>query len=278
MVTIKSEMCSGCGQCVEICHESCMKLSGKTITIDYNACSECGQCAAICSSRALWWDENAPEKITADCSVDAAQMKKFLMSRRTDRNFLPEKPPVDIMRDIINIGAYAPSHTHTFRAVMAYDDAVIDAVDNGLFKITKDIYNNYFKNPIIRFLLTSLLPGALKKEYFKGEPKLAHSIKIGKSYESRPPVIVYLISGGSAPLKVESAQYILYNMDLYARTLGLGCRNLTGNNMFINKSAAVRKALGIKKGEKIYAAAAFGYRAKKFKNMVTGRSLPANQL
>jgi NAD-dependent dihydropyrimidine dehydrogenase PreA subunit/nitroreductase len=278
MVKIITGLCKGCGECAAICHESCMKLSDKKITINYDFCSTCGQCIAICPEQALQWDDNRPEIINRNSPVTAEQMRIFLMSRRTDRHFKAEKPPVELIEKIVNMGAYAPAHSHDFRAIAVYEDKTIDTIDAGLFKITKGLYNMYFKNNLIRRILCLLLHRGPKKEYLKALPKLEKSVKNNRSYAIRPPVIVYLVSGKQTPLTLESAQYAIYNMDLYARTLGLGCRNLTGNNMFINKSTAVRKALGLKKDETIYAAAAFGYVSKVFRNIVTGRSFPVSIL
>ena len=48
MVTILEEKCTGCGACVDICHESCMlQINGK-VQINYDFCSPCTQCIAIC--------------------------------------------------------------------------------------------------------------------------------------------------------------------------------------------------------------------------------------
>jgi hypothetical protein len=87
-------------------------------------------------------------------------------------------------------------------------------------------------------------------------------------------VIIYIIGDKTTPLSTESGQYAAYNMDLYARSCGLGCRNLTGNNMFINNNKKIKKILGIKDNECILAAVALGYTSKKFRNKVIGKKLP----
>jgi hypothetical protein len=72
---------------------------------------------------------------------------------------------------------------------------------------------------------------------------------------------------------MESAQYALYNIDLYTKTLGLGCRNLVGDQMFLNRSKSLRKLLKIGKDKKIFATIALGYPEVKFKNKVIGRQM-----
>jgi len=85
---------------------------------------------------------------------------------------------------------------------------------------------------------------------------------------------VMIVGGKRIPLSLESAQYALYNIDLYAQTLGLGCRNLVGNQMFLNRSKSLRKLLKIGKDEKVYGTIAIGYPAIKFKNKVVGKQIP----
>ena len=88
-----------------------------------------------------------------------------------------------------------------------------------------------------------------------------------------PPVIIFIVGDRRVPLSMESAQYALYNMDLYARTRGLGCRNLVGNQMFLNRSKVFRKSLKMEKHEKIFATMGLGYSAKKFRNKVIGKQM-----
>lgn len=65
----------------------------------------------------------------------------------------------------------------------------------------------------------------------------------------------------------------ILNIDLYCRTLGLGCRNPVGNQMFFNRNKTLRKLLQVKKKERIYATAEIGYPAKKFHNKIEGRQI-----
>jgi hypothetical protein len=62
-------------------------------------------------------------------------------------------------------------------------------------------------------------------------------------------------------------------MDLYAMTKGLGCRNLVGNQMFLNRNQTIRKLLGLKKKERIYGTMAIGYPSVKFHNKVNGKHI-----
>ena len=275
MVKIHADLCSGCGECAEICHESCMSVRDKKITINHDYCSTCGQCIAMCGRQALWWEDNRPEALDPSLKVESRQLAEFLMGRRTNRHLKPDKPPRELMEQVMNMGAYAPAHDFNLRCVAVDDEAIIGMLDSEILRQIKNLYNFIFKPPFIRWLL-KFMPASMNHEFQKALPKLEKSIRLGRGYVLRPPAIIYIIGKKDTPLSLESAQYAAYNMDLYARTLGLACRNLTGNNMLINRSAKTRKTLGIKGNESIYAALAVGFQAKKFRNKITGRQMPSS--
>ena len=60
---------------------------------------------------------------------------------------------------------------------------------------------------------------------------------------------------------------------VYAMTKGLGCRNLVGNQMFLNRNKKLRTILGLGKNEKIYATMGIGYPSIKFRNKVIGKKM-----
>jgi NAD-dependent dihydropyrimidine dehydrogenase PreA subunit len=177
-----------------------MSLTHGKISIDYELCSTCTQCIAICPQRALLWNGSEPEPFNDELLPLPEQMDELFKQRRTVRHFKTDKPGRRFLQQIINYGAYAPSHSHDFRVI--------------------------------------------------------------------------IVGGKRIPLSLESAQYMLYNIDLYAKSKGLGCRNLVGNQMFFNRSRLIRRTLGINGREKIFAAFGIGYPLKKFRNKVQGRELP----
>jgi hypothetical protein len=121
--------------------------------------------------------------------------------------------------------------------------------------------------------LVNIAPRPFREEFNKGKPKLEAAIVRGRGYKSRPAVMVCVVADRRTPLSLESAQYALYNMSLYAQVKGLGCRSLIGNQMIFNKNKEVRRRLGLKKNERIFAVAGFGYPSVKFRNKVQGKRI-----
>jgi len=66
----------------------------------------------------------------------------------------------------------------------------------------------------------------------------------------------------------------LYNMDLYAQSRGIACRNLVGNQGMLNRVRSFRRAIGLERRERIFGVLTLGYPAVRFSNKVLGRSLP----
>lgn len=272
MVRVDKEKCTGCGSCISIYHENCMSLVNEKVRIDYEFCSTCTQCIAICPQSALLWNDVRPIPFDDSKLPSSAQLDELFKQRRTIRHFLKRKPDRHLLEEIINYGVYAPTHNFNFRAIAADDEGLLNQIDHVVFSYNKKIYRYLYKPGIIRFLIKSLFPSQ-KDEYLKAKPKLEGSLKIGRAYQCMPPVIVFIVGDRNIPLSVESAQYVLYNMDLYARTKGMGCRNLVGNQMFLNRSKVFKHLLKLGKNEKIFATIGLGYPSKKFRNKVIGKQM-----
>ncbi len=272
MVRVDEEKCTGCGSCISICHENCMSLVNDKIRINYVFCSTCTQCIAICPHAALLWEDAHPIPFDYSKLPSSEQLDELFKQRRTIRQFLERKPERRLVEEIINYGAYAPTHNFNFRAVAVDDDSLLRQIDQVVFNYNKKIYRYLYKSGFLRLLIESLFPW-YKDEFLKAKPKLEESLKIGRAYEYLPPVIIFIVGDRRIPLSVESAQYALYNMDLYARTKGLGCRNLVGNQMLLNQSKGLKHLLNLERNEKIFATFGLGYPAKKFRNKVIGKQM-----
>lgn len=52
---LDSELCIGCGRCLEVCpHDVFVLENGKSRIMNRDACMECGACARNCPVDALW--------------------------------------------------------------------------------------------------------------------------------------------------------------------------------------------------------------------------------
>jgi ferredoxin len=272
MVVIEKEKCTGCGTCVKVCHEHCMSLVDGKVSINHAVCSTCTQCIAICAQKALSWDGNLPVGFDSGLLPSAAQIDELFMERRTVRDFTDESIDRGTLAEIVSCGAYAPTHNFTLRCIIVDDPVLIQAFDTEAFEFSKRIYNLVFRPGIIR-ALAALASSPVRDEFRKAMPKLEAAVARGKGYKSRPAALVCVVADRRIPLSLESAQYALSNMSLYAQVKGVGCRNLVGNQVIFNRSREIRRGLRLARHDRLVAVAGFGVPAVKFRNKVTGKKM-----
>ena len=271
MVIINNGKCNGCKICTDICHEHCMDIENNLITIRYNQCSTCGQCIAICPQQALTWDNVQPTAFNKEVLPSDKQVDELLKERRTIRDFSDRKIDKILLEEIINYGIYAPAHSFDFRAIIVDDDKIKDLIDKILMQVTFRIYN--LIRSVILQKIARLISPVLEAEYLKAKSKLSVVVERNTVFPSFPSAFILIIADKRVPFSLESAQYALYNMNLYSQTKGLGCRNLVGNQGILNKNKSFRKRLGLKKNERICGMIGIGYPKLKFKNKVQGKKM-----
>jgi len=273
MITINQETCNLCGKCIKICHEYCMKIENQSLCIDFKFCSTCGQCIAICPEQSLSWNTIPPVSFDKTNYPSPIQLDELFKERRTIRDFKQDKIDRAILEQIVSYASYAPTHNFNFRTIVIDDPEIIRKVETAIYRFTTRLYRFLYKPKAIHWMVKFFAPKS-EFEYLKAKPKLEKSIERGKAFKTAPAAIVMIVGEKRIPLSLESAQYALYNIDLYAQTLGLGCRNLVGNQMILNRNKSLRKLIKIGKNEKVYGTIALGYPSVRFKNKIIGKRMP----
>jgi nitroreductase/NAD-dependent dihydropyrimidine dehydrogenase PreA subunit len=270
MITIEQNKCNSCGICANVCHEYCISFKDGMIKIDFNFCSTCGQCIAICPKEALSWDNIKPEKFNKELYPHPSQLDELFKERRTIRDFKNKKIDRGLLEEIVNYAAYAPTHNFNMRSIIIDDEKIIGQIDRILFKFSSRMYQLLFKPRIMRSIVRLFTPER-EHEFLKADSKLVAILGRKRNLKTIPSAIVLIVADRRIPLSLESAQYALYNIDLYAQVNGLACRNLVGNQMFLNRSKSFRRLIGLKRNEKVFGTMAIGYPSVKFRNKINGR-------
>jgi hypothetical protein len=179
----------------------------------------------------------------------------------------------NFFRDMhLNIAIYAPTHNFNLRTIIIDDDHIINLIDSLIYKFSINIYKWLYKPRIIQLLIKIIAPDR-EFEYLKAKPKLENVQKRNSGFKTKPAAIIMIIGDKKVPLTLESAQYALYNIDLYAQSKGIACRNLVGNQMILNGNKKFKKLIGLDKNEKIFGTITMGYSTIKFKNKVFGKHI-----
>ena len=272
MITVDETLCNDCELCQKICHEYCIDFEGGKISIQHNFCSTCAQCIAICPRLALSWNGIRPSPYNRDLYPGPAQLDELFRERRTIRDFKNRKIERPLLKEIVNFAAYAPTHSFERRLILLDDENLIQQMDRILYRFSARLYRSFYRPGWVHAFIKAFAPSR-EYEYLKAKPKLEAAVNRKRNFKTRPAAVVMVIGDRRVPLNLESAQYALYNIDLYAQSRGLGCRNLVGNQMFLNRSKSFRRLIGLKKREKILGTLALGYPAVRFRNKVNGKYL-----
>ncbi len=269
MVIVDTETCGGCGLCVEICHESCMALVGGKTTVNDALCSTCTQCIAICPRRALSWEGVPPVAYDRDRLPTPEQIDELLRERRTIRRFKPERLERALLEEIVSYGIYAPTNNYDLRALVIDDPEILFACERAVLRFTRIVYRLFFKPKIVFNLIRLVTPAMTATD----KVKMEEALKAGEDFPL-PPAVVLITGDRRVALSVDSAQYALYNMILYAQSKGIGSRLRGTWQIMVDRNRGARKLLGLRKHEHMLGGLELGYPAVKFANKVQGKALP----
>jgi NAD-dependent dihydropyrimidine dehydrogenase PreA subunit/nitroreductase len=269
MVIIDEHKCIGCGSCVEICHEGCMRLDGGTVVIDNMLCSTCTQCIAVCPQAALSWAGVRAVPYDRSRLPTPEQLDELLKERRTMRFFAADRIERGLLQEIVGYGIYAPTNNYHLQAIIVDDEETIALLDRICTETSARIYRLIYK-PKLVFGLLSRLTSSLKET---DKVKFEHVIARGYTLH-KPPAIVFVVGERWVAHSEASAQYCLYNMMLYAQAKGLGCCLWGGGKLLLNRNRAARERLGMQRGEHILGIVVLGHPAVEFANKVEGKHLP----
>lgn len=265
MIQPLPELCSGCGLCAKICHIGCIRLTDRKITIDSSLCSTCTQCIAVCPSQALTWNGTVPTKIDCDLLPKPDQIKEFLKERRSVRRFEPKPVDRELLRDIALMSKYAPTNNYGINVIIVDDADLIARLEAECIGFIGKTYRILYKHGLIFNTMRKLTPAVNRLDKIKTERVL----KRGNIFQEAPALMV-LVADPRIYHTELSCQYVLYNMALYAQSLGLGSCISGAGKMILSRNKPVKKLLNIPVHQQIVGILFLGYPAVRFQNKVEG--------
>ena len=243
-ITIKEELCVGCGLCVADCPNSYLVLDGGKAKPAGPSCIECGHCFAICPENAVIMNNYD----TSDCE-DAVPMTRFdpdvllaaMKSRRTVRRFLDKEVEPEKIKKIIEAGRYC----QTAGNGQTVEFTILGEKQKEIEKTCVSMFRFFYR-------VGSVFDASMRRRtiddnfFFKGAP------------------LVIIVSGKGDMNRGLASSY----MELMAESLGLGVliSGFTEGCLLLNPF--LRSKAGLKKGHKIYSVMVIGYPAVKYRRTV----------
>lgn len=272
---IDHDRCTLCGRCVDICPKKVIAVRDGSIVLTEEECMLCSHCYAVCPVKAIRFEPSAlinpaftafpcDEKTAHPGDVAPADLVNLVRSRRSVRRFKPDSIDDRVIADLVAFAVTAPSGSNCqeweFLAVSGHEKVWDLAMEIKKFFIA---LNRLARNPLIRYLAVPVAGTALLRYYRDHLESVEMALRESDAgndllFHSAPAlIIVHGGMEGSTP--VEDAQYASYNMTLLAHALGLGTCYIGYAVESINRSAAIRRHLGIPRGNRIHAVLALGY-------------------
>ncbi len=275
IIRVDPSLCTGCGQCVKVCPNSCFVSVDRISQVSHMRCMECGHCLAACPAGAVTveglgldlgfhtFSEYAG--VIGPGKGDLADLVRVMRSRRSVRHYKPQPVPLAMLEDLVKIGTTAPSGTNcqlwTFALVDQREDVVAlgDRVAHFFQKL-----NRKAENPLLRTLARvfagdrlgryyrnhyETVQRGLDAWYDKGEDHLFHGA----------PALI-LVGGstrGSCP--GEDALLASGQILLAAHHMGLGTCLIGFVVEALKHDGSLRAAVGLAEDEEIFAVIALGY-------------------
>jgi nitroreductase len=224
----------------------------------------------MCPRQALSWNGVPPAAFKETRLPSAEQLDELFKQRRSTRSFKKERIERALLQEIVNYGIYAPTHSYEYSAVVVDDPAIIEQLDQILMRFVEIVYRVAYRPKIVGTAAKML---GLSQEYLLNKPKLESALKKGAAF-NHPAAIIFVVGDKRIPLFVESAQYALANMTFYAQIQGIASCLWGNGPIFIDRSPAARRCLGLGKRENILGALLVGYPVVRFRNKVEGKRVP----
>lgn len=240
IIRVDGKTCVGCGMCVKDCPQNNIIVADKKADVRGQDCMKCGHCAAICPRGAvsITGFEEPPLEIEKPNLLDPKQLLGAIQTRRTVRQFTSQPVEDEIVRQIIEAGRWTPS------AKNAQDVSYL-VLKDGMERCEK----------IAVGLFRKLLPVAKLEE--KG---IKYAEVDDSFFFKKASTVIVVVSKDKI-----NAALAASNMELMAQAHGLGVLYSGLFAMAARYSGKLRRAMGLRRGERVVTALVLGYPAVNYR-------------
>jgi nitroreductase/NAD-dependent dihydropyrimidine dehydrogenase PreA subunit len=238
-VLIDGGKCVGCGLCAKDCVSVNIRLDGGKAKVLSPDCLMCAHCLAICPENAvsITGFEDSPKPVEDGHTLNPEALLHALEARRSIRQFTGEGVTREALEKVIQAGRYTPTASNS--QCVSYL-----IVQQRLGEVEKAAVGFLRKLQSLIVLVRPAYRGIVVDDHFL--------------FKGAPAAVVVL-----APNDVDGA-LAASSMALMAEAQGLGVLYSGFFTIAANHSPAVRKALGLKKGERAATTLVVGHPAVRY--------------
>ena len=287
---INSDLCTGCGLCVQVCPARTLSLQDDKAVVTGDRSLNCGHCEAVCPTGAItvaaidsemsrFVNFQADDKWLSYGQFDTVQLVRLMASRRSCRSFLDQAVDRSILDDLVKIGCTAPSGTNcqlwTF-TILPDREAVLT-----LGKKVRDFYvklNAMAAKKWLRLVLRLVGKPELE-QYYQGYCEIVkeglaefEQTGVDRLFHGAAAAIV-VGSRPGATLPKEDAMLASQNILLAAHSMGLGSCLIGMAVEAMKNDRKIQTAIDIPQDEAVYSIIALGYSAEHYQRPA-GRKKP----
>lgn len=266
--TVDRQKCIRDGWCARVCPSQIIALYQQNdgypavLENDKDLCISCGHCASVCPASALALD--APH--LRECAgtrpellPEAAQVRQFLMSRRSIRFYQNQPVSRDLIEELINTARYAPTASNKQQVNWIVVDKPSDVQKLASLVIE-------WKRDILPFITNEIMARKMKNKIAAWERKEDGILR-------GAPHLVIVYAPADASFAEADCVTALSYFELYAFAKGLGTCWAGYFTAAANFHEPLKKALNIPQGCKCFGAVMLGCPQYKYQR-IPARNAP----
>lgn len=238
-IQIDGAKCIGCGLCLKDCPAGNLTMAGGKASVIAQGCIQCGHCVAVCPRGAVSMTgfSAPPLPLEPPVTLDPQQLLKALGARRSIRQFTAQPVDAGVIHQIIEAGRLTPTAKNAQDVsyiLLQKDMARYEMLAVRLFRRLL---------PFVRLVNATARRTAIDEHFFFKKAPAALLVV------ARDP-----INGALAAS----------NMALMAESCGLGVLYSGFFTVAANHSPALRRALGLARGDTVVTTLVLGHPAVKY--------------
>ena len=280
LITVDPDRCTGCGLCVASCDPACLAMAeGQPQAVAEAACITCGHCVAVCPTDALTHRDLPPESFApaqAGVVPSPESLRQFFRQRRSVRRYQAQAVPRPLVEELLQSGCYAPTASNAqnvqFRAL---DDP---AAIRELAALTVGFFGGILallRSPVVRAALTPVVGREMVTTGLHDFARLQRELAGGGDpiFHGAPVVVLAHAPKGDT-FGRDNCLYAVSTVMLEATARGLGTCLIGYFIAAWGFRPALRRALGLPRGQRAYAAFTLGVPAVRYRLAPPRRPIP----